>query len=226
MSDNEFIGTATYSPEDNKLRLYPNFRLPKDLYQRVRRAGFIWAPKQELFVAPMWTPHREDLLIELCGEIGDEDTSLVDRAEMRADRFNDYSHKRLDEANRAHDAVERICDHIPLGQPIIVGHHSERRARRDAERIEDGMRKAISLWQTSQYWTMRAKGALRHAKYKELPAVRARRIKTIEADKRKQERTKGDSERLHAIPVPKTAQEIRPPIFCRRQKSWHSASIA
>jgi hypothetical protein len=198
MSDNEFIGTATYSPEDNKLRIYPNFRLPKDLYQRVRRAGFIWAPKQELFVAPMWTPHREDLLIELCGEIGDEDTSLVDRAEMRADRFNDYSHKRLDEANRAHDAVERIYDHIPLGQPIIVGHHSERRARRDAERIEDGMRKAISLWQTSQYWTMRAKGALRHAKYKELPAVRARRIKTIEADKRNQERTKGDSERLLA----------------------------
>jgi hypothetical protein len=129
MSDNEFIGTATYSPEDNKLRIYPHSRLSKDLYQRVRRAGFIWAPKQELFVAPMWTPNREDLLIELCGEIGDEDTSLVDRAEMRADRFNDYSHKRLDEANRAHDAVERIYDHIPLGQPIIVGHHSERRDR-------------------------------------------------------------------------------------------------
>jgi uncharacterized protein DUF3560 len=196
MSDNDFIGTATYSPEDNKLRIYPNFRLPQDLYQRVRHAGFTWAPKQELFVAPMWTPGREDLLIELCGEIGDEDTSLVDRAEIRADRFNDYSHKRLGEANRAHYAVERICDHIPLGQPIIVGHHSEHRARRDAERIENGMRKAISLWETSQYWTMRAKGALRHAKYKELPAVRARRIKTIEADKRKQERTKADSERL------------------------------
>lgn len=196
MSENEFIGTATYSPEDNKLRLYPNFRLPKELYYRVRRAGFVWAPKQELFVAPMWTPEREDLLIELCGEIGDEDTSLVDRAEIRADRFNDYSHKRLDEANRAHAAVERICDHIPFGQPIIVGHHSERRARSDAERIENGMRKAVSLWQTSQYWTMRAKGALRHAKYKELPAVRARRIKTIEADKRKRERTKEESERL------------------------------
>jgi hypothetical protein len=101
MSDKDFIGTATYSPEDNKLRIYPTSRLAKDLYLRVRRAGFIWAPKQELFVASMWTPHREDLLIQLCGEIEDEDTSLVDRAEIRADRFNDYSHKRLDEANRA-----------------------------------------------------------------------------------------------------------------------------
>ena len=75
--------TATYSPEDNKLRLYSSARLDRELYARVRGAGFIYAPKQELFVAPMWTPEREDLLIELCGEIDDEDTSLVERAEER-----------------------------------------------------------------------------------------------------------------------------------------------
>jgi hypothetical protein len=63
-----------------KLRLYSSTRLDRELYARVRGAGFIYAPKQELFVAPMWTPEREDLLIELCGEIDDEDTSLVERA--------------------------------------------------------------------------------------------------------------------------------------------------
>jgi hypothetical protein len=78
--------TATYSPEDNKLRLYSSTRLDRELYARVRGAGFIYAPKQELFVAPMWTPGREDLLIELCGEIDDEDTSLVEQAEERARR--------------------------------------------------------------------------------------------------------------------------------------------
>ena len=78
--------TATYSPEDNKLRLYSLSRLSRELYERMKAAGFRWAPKQELFVTPMWTPDREDLLIELCGEIGDEDTSLVDRAEQRAVR--------------------------------------------------------------------------------------------------------------------------------------------
>lgn len=194
MSDNKFIGTATYSPEDNKLRIYSDFRLPRDVYERVRQAGFIWAPKQKLFVAPAWTPSREDFLIEMCGEIGDEDTTLVDRAEERADRFNDYSQKRLTEATHAQEAVSAITENIPLGQPIIVGHHSERRARRDAERIETSMRKAVTLWQTSEYWTMRAKGALRHAKYKERPDVRARRINKIEADKRKRERTKTDCE--------------------------------
>ena len=65
--------TATYSPDDNKLRLYASSRLDVDLYKRVHDAGFKWAAKQQLFVAPMWTPEREDLLIELCGEIEDED---------------------------------------------------------------------------------------------------------------------------------------------------------
>ena len=64
--------TVTYSPEDNKLRLYATGRLPADVYQRVMAVGFKWAPKQGLFVAPMWTPERAALLVELCGEIGDD----------------------------------------------------------------------------------------------------------------------------------------------------------
>lgn len=177
--------TATYSPEDNKLRLYATSRLPRDLYDRVKAAGFKWAPKQELFVAPAWTPDREDLLLELCGEIGDEDTSLVDRAEERSERFEEYSEKREAEADRAKAAVDAIADAIPFGQPILVGHHSEKHARRDAEKIRNGMTKAVNLWKTSQYWASRAEGAIRHAKYKERPDVRARRIQTLEADQRK-----------------------------------------
>jgi len=65
--------------------------------------------------------------------------------------------------------VSAIADNIPFGQPILVGHHSERRARRDAEKIENGMRKAVKLWETSEYWAQRAKGAINHAKYKDLP---------------------------------------------------------
>ena len=177
--------TATYSPEDNKLRLYALTRFPADLYARVKAAGFKWAPKQQLFVAPMWTPDRADLLAELCGEVGDEDTSLVERAADRADRFGEYSDRRHADADRAHAAVERIADGIPLGQPILIGHHSERRARKDAEKIESGMRKAVRMWETAQYWLDRAAGARRHAKYKELPAVRHRRIKGLEADLRR-----------------------------------------
>ncbi len=191
--------TATYSPDDNKLRLYPACRLDAETYARMKAAGFKWAPKQEVFVAPMWTPTREDLLIELAGEIGDEDTSLTDRAEERSDRFENYRDRRADDANSAHKAVKAITEHIPLGQPILVGHHSERHARRDVERIRAGMSRAVKMWETSQYWEDRAASAIRHAKYKERPDVRARRIKTIESDKRKREKAMKEAETFIAL---------------------------
>lgn len=181
--------TATYSPDDNKLRLHSVERLEAPTYARACKLGFRYAPKQEVFVAPAWSPAREDFLIELCGELEDEDTSLTQRAEERAERFEGYQGKRASEAQSARAAVSAISDGIPFGQPILVGHHSEARARKDAERIENGMRKAVRLWDTAEYWKERAAGALAHAAYKERPDVRARRIKTIEADARKVART-------------------------------------
>jgi hypothetical protein len=50
------------------------------------------------------------LLIELVGEIEDEDRSLIDRA----DRFRDYKESRIEDAQRAHDAVHRTADNIPF----------------------------------------------------------------------------------------------------------------
>ena len=87
--------TATYSPDDNKLRLSSATRLDRDVYDRVKAAGFSWAPKQDQFIASMWTPARADLCVELAGEIGDEDSSLIDRAEDRADRLDDLVCSRL-----------------------------------------------------------------------------------------------------------------------------------
>jgi phospholipid N-methyltransferase len=190
---------ATYSPDDNKLRLYASQRLDADLYARVKAAGFSWAPKQGLFVAPMWTPERAELCEELAGEIGDEDKTLAERAEARAERFDDYSGKRAADSTRAFAAVKELADGIPLGQPILVGHHSERHARRDAAKIENGMRKAVKMWETAEYWQQRAQGALDNAAYKERPDVRARRIARIEADLRKIQRSKAERAALRAL---------------------------
>ncbi len=104
----------------------------------------------------MWTPGREDFLLEMCEKIDDEDTTMVDRAEERSERSSEYSDKRAEDANRALKAVEAITAHSPFGQPILIGHHSERRARKGAERIETGMRRAVKMWDTSKYWTDRA----------------------------------------------------------------------
>lgn len=191
--------SATYSPEDNKLRLTAPGRLDAALYARVKDAGFSWAPKQGVFVAARWTPGREDLLVELCGEVGDEDSTMQERAEVRAERFAGYQVRRSADAAAAHSAVSQIAGRFEFGQPILIGHHSERRARKDKERMDDGMRRAVRMWDTAEYWKDRAANSLAHAQFKERPDVRARRIKGLEADQRKQQKHVDECERRLAF---------------------------
>ncbi|CDL08041.1 hypothetical plasmid protein [Klebsiella pneumoniae IS43] len=44
-------------------------------------------------------------------------------------------------------------------------------------KIENGMKRAVMLFERAEYWEQRAQASLRHAKYKERPDVRYRRIK-------------------------------------------------
>lgn len=178
---------ATYAPEDNKLRLY-NYgaeRLDKPTYDRIWQAGFRWAPKQKLFVAPSWTPARLRLLVELCGSVEPEDQTLEERAAFRAERFAGYRANRQRDGDAAHAGAVAISERFAGGQPIIVGHHSERRARRDHDRMDRGFRKALDQWETAAYWRERAAATKAHASYKADPGVRHRRIRGLEKDRRR-----------------------------------------
>lgn len=176
--------TATYSPEDNKLRLYASSRLDAETYARVKAAGFIWAPKQELFVAPKWSPKREDLLTELAGEIEPEEMTMAERAQAKAERLDNLAHKRHREANAFQRAAQDLSEAFSYGQPILVGHHSERKARKTQERMNSAQSKANKSAKLADYWLYRADGVERHANRKNDPAVRARRIKTLLAELR------------------------------------------
>ncbi|CCQ65126.1 hypothetical protein CWATWH0402_1005 [Crocosphaera watsonii WH 0402] len=62
------------------------------------------------------------------------------------------SQKWRQEANSRYNASKSITDRIPFGQPILVGHHSERRHRKDIERSHNNMRKSISAQQKADYY--------------------------------------------------------------------------
>lgn len=180
---------ATYSPEDNKLRLYANNRLDTDLYTRVKEMGFKWAPKQDLFVAPRWTPLREDFCLELAGEITPEQSTMLERAEEKSDRLDTIAGNKARQANVFEKAAEQISKRFAYGQPILVGHHSERKARKDQERMHNATDKAVSLTKSISYWHDRADGTIRHANRKNSPAVICRRIKTLLKELRDHQRT-------------------------------------
>jgi len=176
--------TATYSPEDNKLRLYPSQRLDAETFERVKAAGFKWAPRQELFVAPKWTCAREDLATELAGEIEPEEMTLAERAELKAERLDQLASKRSTEANAFARRADEISERFAMGQPILVGHHSERRARKDQERMHAATNKANEAHRAANYWLYRAEGVERFATMKNSTRTRANRIKTLLAELR------------------------------------------
>jgi hypothetical protein len=83
-------GTATYCPEDNKLRLYVG-RVPRPEYDALRAEGWTATPKQGCDFVATWTPEREDTaLLYGDGIIDDEDQDPGERAAERAERFGGY----------------------------------------------------------------------------------------------------------------------------------------
>ena len=68
-----------------------------------------------------------------------------ERQERRRQRLEAKADRLALESDQALGRAHAIMDMIPLGQPILVGHHSEGRARRDQRRIHDGIRKGVDL---------------------------------------------------------------------------------
>jgi hypothetical protein len=185
--------TATYSPEDNKLRIYASTRLDAETYARVKAAGYQWAPKQELFVAPKWTPAREDIAVELAGEIEAEEMTLAERAAIKAERLDNLAAKRRGEAESLYRHANELSQAFYMGQPILVGHYSERKARKTKERMDSAQSKASTSEKLANHWLYRAEGVEAHANYKNNPRVRANRIKTLLAELRDLQRGINDA---------------------------------
>ena len=83
----------------------------------------------------------------------------AERKEARIERFQDLATKKSKEADQLFNKAHSIAEMIPLGQPILVGHHSEKRHRRDLDRIHNTYDKAFKTKETSEYYAQRAASA-------------------------------------------------------------------
>lgn len=66
-----------------------------------------------------------------------------EKLEAKRERYAERAQQKRAEATSAYQSQKQIADMIPMGQPILVGHHSEGRHRRDLARIDRGMRQSI-----------------------------------------------------------------------------------
>lgn len=116
-----------------------------------------------------------------------------DRREARAERLRGWSEANETRAEQKSAAADRISDGIPFGQPILVGHHSERRHRRDLDKIHSGMRASIDLSDKAAEQAARAdniEAATDHAIYDDDPDAIARLTDKLAALEAKREQMK------------------------------------
>jgi len=81
-----------------------------------------------------------------------------ERLEARADKRRDWAESRDRKSAAGFARAHTIADGIPMGQPVLVGHHSERRHRRDLARIDSGMRAGCESADMAQYHRAKADG--------------------------------------------------------------------
>lgn len=82
--------------------------------------------------------------------------SDIERKLEKATRYEAYATNAEARAESRYNNARAIGSHIPFGQPILVGHHSERRHRRDIERIDNNMRKCVEESEKAEYLKGRA----------------------------------------------------------------------
>lgn len=100
---------------------------------------------------------RRDL-VAAAPELADPErvAAYQEKLEAKRDRLEAGSRKAASEAAGAFGAARRIGDMIPMGQPILVGHHSEKRHRKDIAKIDRSMRKGIEADERSKELAARA----------------------------------------------------------------------
>lgn len=86
----------------------------------------------------------------------DEFNAYEQRQAARKERYEELAQKAKAESDAAYTQARRMADVIPLGQPILVGHHSEGRDRRYRARIWAKQDKSVELSRKADYYAAKA----------------------------------------------------------------------
>lgn len=110
-------------------------------------------------------------------------SALDDRAEDRADNLTQRAGRAAAEAARRFDADHAITDGM-TGEPVKLGHHSQRRHERDLERADAHRRAGTEASDYAAHLTDRAAGVQANAAYRANPRAMLRRIELLEVQRR------------------------------------------
>jgi hypothetical protein len=144
----------------------------------------------------------------------------------KALRFKTLAKKHAQKSNERCEVSRRMSDQIPMGQPILIGHHSERSHRAHLKRIDGHMSKAIEHDKTAKYYEQKADNILNNKNiYLEDPEAEGKieeklaRLKALQQAYKnfnKDWRSHGLEKALENYPGNKERIKGTIDIFCRR----------
>ena len=82
-----------------------------------------------------------------------------ERQEARVNRFRELSENAAKHSTEAFNQSCKMVEHIPAGQPILVGHHSESGHRRLLDRSWNTLGKSVKLDEKAKYYERKAEAA-------------------------------------------------------------------
>jgi hypothetical protein len=108
-----------------------------------------------------------------------------ERAAGRIEGLGLKAERKAGEADDAYQASRRATEAIPFGQPILLGHHSERGHRAALKRSDQAMRRMTGAMDEQRDAEQRAKGTAAAARHRRTPDYIGNRIAELEADERR-----------------------------------------
>jgi hypothetical protein len=89
--------------------------------------------------------------------------NFEENREKRIERFEKLSEKASKQSDEAYKQSHRMTENIPMGQPILVGHHSEKGHRRLLDKSWNKLGQSVKLSEKSEYYKDKAESAKNNA---------------------------------------------------------------
>jgi hypothetical protein len=98
--------------------------------------------------------------------IGEIQEYAAERSEVRAERLEDRAEHHAKVSDELWERGRQMMDGVPFGQPILVGHHSERGHRNLLKKTDNICRKSVGEHKYAKELERRSEGAERRARMK------------------------------------------------------------
>ncbi len=185
----------------------------------LRQAGWRWSRALSSWFVPRSRDRRPDqrlidrTVVQLTAagftvrtELDDElrrtaevEADLIQRQQQRAERLARRAEHAQDTADRADARADELTGRLPLGQPILAGHHSEPAMRRHAARLRAATERAVTAQAAADQARARVDTAAAAHAARHNPVTIANRISALTAQQRRIQRHLDGSTRTVAV---------------------------